>query len=110
MLLFWLFNIVNAEMPDFSKYVIVGFTSFTDFGMQDVNDSLCIECGTCEKICPYGAITMDPKPVFDHDICNGCWACYNHCNQKAIFTEKLSGEFQYPKPEKQLVDKLEISY
>ncbi len=77
-----------------------------DFGIQNVNEKLCNECGVCMKGCPYEAITMNPKPIFDHDICAGCWYCYNHCKQKAIFTPKFSGDFQYPKTGETLRKKL----
>ena len=30
---------------------------------KSVDESLCIECGVCEKRCPYGAIKLAPKPV-----------------------------------------------
>ncbi len=77
-----------------------------DFGIQQVNDQLCIECGTCQKGCPYEAVKLDPKPVFNHSRCYGCWYCYNHCQKKAIFTIKFKGEYQYPKPPPDLVARL----
>lgn len=77
-----------------------------DFGIQQVNGELCIECGTCERGCPYEAIQLDPKPVFDHSKCYGCWYCYNHCPRKAIFTETFKGEFQYPHPPPELAERL----
>lgn len=80
--------------------------SKSDFGRQKVNPDLCTECKVCMKGCPYGAITMNPKPVFDHTKCFGCWYCYNHCKDKAIYTDKFKGEYQYPKPGKELVEKL----
>lgn len=79
-----------------------------DFGEQNVEDTLCKECGTCKKVCPYGAIELTPNPVFDHNKCCGCWACYNHCPEKAIYTKKFNGEGQYPRPNKELVNKLEL--
>lgn len=77
-----------------------------DFGIQKLNEELCIECGVCMRGCPYEAITMNPKPVVDHDVCAGCWYCYNHCKQKAIFTKKLTGDYQYPKPNENVKSKL----
>ena len=77
-----------------------------DFGIQDVRKDLCTECGLCKKVCPYEAVTLSPKPLFDHEKCWGCWACYNHCPQKAICTPKFNGEFQYAKPVQELADKL----
>jgi len=80
-----------------------------DFGIQNVNPKLCTECSVCMNGCPYEAITMNPKPVFNHDICAGCWYCYNHCKQKAIHTPKFSGDYQYAKPNDELRSKLEIT-
>lgn len=77
-----------------------------DMGEKFVDESLCIECGTCKKSCPYAAIELDPKPVFDMTKCYGCWACYNHCPQKAIYTKKFRGVAHYPKPNEQLKEKL----
>ncbi len=77
-----------------------------DFGEQNVNIDLCKECGTCQKLCPYNAIELSPNPVFDHRKCYGCWSCYNHCPEKAIYTPKFKGEWQYPKPSKELANKL----
>lgn len=79
-----------------------------EFGIQNVNEELCTECSVCMKGCPYGAITMEPKPVFNHDICAGCWYCYNHCKQKAIYIPKFNGDYQYPKPNDNIKSKLTI--
>ena len=79
-----------------------------DFGEQSVDIELCTECGTCQKLCPYGAIELAPKPVFDHAKCYGCWSCYNHCPEKAIYTKKFKGKGQYPKPSNELKSKLAL--
>ncbi len=78
----------------------------SDFGIQNVNAALCNECGVCAKGCPYEAIALDPKPVFDHEKCRGCWYCYNHCKPKAIYTKKFKGDFQYPRPSDEMRRKL----
>jgi len=75
-------------------------------GEKFVDESLCTECGICEKTCPYRAIKLNPKPIFDMDKCYGCWACYNHCPTKAIYTKKFRGVGHYPKPIKQFKEKL----
>ncbi len=47
--------------------------------------ALCISCGSCEKICPAGAITMhQKKPKFDYGKCIRCYCCHEICPQKAI--------------------------
>lgn len=77
-----------------------------DLGEQKVDETLCTECGLCQKFCPYEAIQLAPKPVFDHEKCYGCWACYNHCPEKAIYTKKYKGAGQYAKPNEALLKKL----
>jgi ferredoxin len=77
-----------------------------DMGEILVDEMLCVECGTCERQCPYGAIRLDPKPVFDLSKCYGCWRCYNRCPEQAIYTAKLRGKAHYPKPSEGLVRKL----
>ncbi|MDY7078617.1 MAG: EFR1 family ferrodoxin [Chloroflexota bacterium] len=79
-----------------------------DMGEKYVDESLCQECGICEKQCPYQAIHLGPKPVFDMSKCYGCWRCYNLCPERAIYTEKFRGEPYYPKPNDQLKRKLRV--
>lgn len=75
-------------------------------GDKYVDETLCTECGICAAVCPNGAIELDPKPLFDMEKCSGCWACYNHCPIKAVYTRKLRGVHHYPKPNNQLREKL----
>ncbi len=51
-------------------------------------DGKCNRCGTCEKICPRGNISLDGgKPVWNHD-CEFCFACLQWCPQEAIQYQK----------------------
>lgn len=44
----------------------------------------CTACGTCEKLCPYGAITIkNGEPIID-EHCMGCSWCMGHCPQDAV--------------------------
>ncbi|MFC2094829.1 EFR1 family ferrodoxin [Candidatus Bipolaricaulota bacterium] len=71
-----------------------------------VDANACTTCGVCHDRCPYGAIELNPKPVFNRAKCYGCWACYNHCPTQAIFTNKIRGIAQYARPNAQLRTKL----
>ena len=59
-------------------------------------NSKCISCGTCENVCPVGAITMDedesnndkPEPEIDFNKCTYCRACANNCPVDAITIDK----------------------
>ncbi|MBU0455905.1 MAG: EFR1 family ferrodoxin, partial [Gammaproteobacteria bacterium] len=96
-------GLLNSLLPMFSRT-----KARKDMGEKYIDDALCTECGTCEKICPYGAIKLNPKPIFDMNKCYGCWACYNHCPNKAIYTKKYRGIGHYPKPNSQLTEKLKV--
>lgn len=70
-------------------------TARNDMGEKRVDAEKCTECGTCAKACPYGAIALEPKPVFDQGRCYGCWRCYNRCPERAISTKRLRGKPRY---------------
>lgn len=93
-------GLLNSILPARSRT-----TARQDMGAKYVDESLCSECGTCEKGCPYGAIRLDPRPIFEMSKCYGCWRCYNRCPEHAIYTEKYRGPY-YPKPNDQLEQKL----
>jgi len=109
----------QPELSDAGKRVRISFlnslmpsrprtTARKDMGDKFVDEALCTECGICEKGCPYGAIRLDPRPVFDMNRCYGCWSCYNHCPEKAIYTKKFRGKGHYPRPSKLLKEKLRV--
>ena len=77
-----------------------------EMGEKFVDRDLCTKCGTCKSVCGYSAIELSPYPVFDQKKCYGCWACYNKCPQKAIYTKKFRGKWHYPKPNEELEKKL----
>ena len=79
-----------------------------DMGEKFIDDTICKACGVCEKRCPYHAISLAPKPVFDMRKCYGCWACYNHCPNHAIYTHKYRGIGYYPRPLEELRRKLDV--
>ncbi|MBW2121364.1 MAG: RnfABCDGE type electron transport complex subunit B [Deltaproteobacteria bacterium] len=41
----------------------------------------CLGLGTCERVCPFGAIHMDEDglPVIDRETCTGCGVCVKNC-------------------------------
>ena len=79
-----------------------------NMGKKYIDEALCNECGICQKACPYKAVNLEPKPVFNEDRCYGCWACFNRCPTKAIYTSKMHGKGHYPKPNAQLQRKLGV--
>jgi len=50
-----------------------------------VNTDLCIGCGLCEEICPYGAHKVEEgKSKTVEALCRGCGACAAECPRRAI--------------------------
>ncbi len=77
-------------------------------GKLKVDTALCSGCGVCVKVCPYGAVSQKSYPIVEQNKCWGCWKCYNHCPQKAIYTDRIKSDFQYHGPDNELSEKLKL--
>ncbi|MFQ6080879.1 MAG: CoB--CoM heterodisulfide reductase iron-sulfur subunit A family protein [Candidatus Bathyarchaeia archaeon] len=50
-----------------------------------VDEDLCIGCGLCEELCPYGAPKIEEgKSKVIEALCRGCGACAAECPRRAI--------------------------
>jgi len=51
-----------------------------------VDKLICVGCGACVQICPYGAIKIgkDGKSSIDQKKCQKCGKCKEICPLKAI--------------------------
>ncbi|MCQ1536072.1 (4Fe-4S)-binding protein [Methanosarcina sp. KYL-1] len=49
----------------------------------------CKACGTCEEVCPKGAISKGDIYKIDGSVCQECGRCYENCPNEAI--EPASG-------------------
>lgn len=70
------FTILSWIFPYINRFYSVDFYS----------DSNCVGCGTCEKVCLSGKISMNnEKPVWQQEVrCFSCNACLNYCPNQAI--------------------------
>jgi heterodisulfide reductase subunit A len=63
--------------------------------VSKVNEDLCSGCGTCESVCTFSAIEIQPRPddptrsvaVVNKALCKGCGACAGACPSGAIDQE-----------------------
>jgi len=59
-----------------------------------VDEDLCIGCGLCEEICPYGAPKIENgKSKIREILCRGCGSCAAECPRRAI-TMRHFGDHQ----------------
>lgn len=57
-------------------------------GKPSVDQSGCIGCGACSRICAHGApIITDGKAKIDHEKCVGCGRCLAMCPKDVIATD-----------------------
>jgi ferredoxin len=49
-----------------------------------VDADKCVACGTCEEVCPVGAISVEDIARVDPAICLGCGLCVDECTQGAL--------------------------
>lgn len=54
--------------------------------LSNINEDLCIGCGTCVEKCPVDAIELnsDDKAERNVDWCIGCGICAHFCPESAI--------------------------
>jgi len=83
-----------ASVDDFRGCVVDQFSYVRDYPrekwMSQISPILpefqldkCTGCGLCEKVCPYGAISMkDGLPQADDKVCMGCGWCMGQCPAK----------------------------
>ena len=50
---------------------------------KTIDEERCTQCGTCETVCPIGAVALDPGPIFNAR-CFDCFKCVRECPEDAI--------------------------
>jgi heterodisulfide reductase subunit A len=50
-----------------------------------INEGICVGCGTCEEVCPFGAVSLESGVMRVNEvICKGCGSCGSACPSGAI--------------------------
>jgi len=59
-----------------------------------VDEDKCTGCGTCEEMCPYGAIVLNEEGIAQvvAAACKGCGACGSVCPEHAITMQSYTDE------------------
>ncbi len=52
--------------------------------VAQVDESYCASCGSCEDVCPFGAIQVNGRAEVDWEKCMGCGVCEGQCPNDAI--------------------------
>ncbi|MHB8841546.1 MAG: ATP-binding protein [Candidatus Aquicultor sp.] len=73
---------MQSFMRDVPRLVHSGYRPQVDY-------SVCVGCGTCAGVCPFGAVIVGENgtAVVDDDACMGCALCVSHCTEGAIALE-----------------------
>jgi ferredoxin/flavodoxin len=50
---------------------------------KTIDEKKCTQCAICKQVCPVGAVTLDPGPVFS-GRCFDCFSCIRECPEDAI--------------------------
>jgi len=58
-----------------------------------VDSYKCVGCGTCQEVCPAGAISVDEIARVDPKRCIGCGRCVDQCPQGALALHLLNAGY-----------------
>ena len=79
-------SIISGEAAAGRASILMGNRKVkTDAITAVVNEDLCVGCGLCEEICPYGAPKIENgKSKIREILCRGCGTCGAECPSQAI--------------------------
>ena len=76
---------IEARLRSFEKRIRDVEHGLTPSVLKAIVDpDKCISCGTCQGLCPTGAISMGHVARVDPLACKGCGLCVEECPQWAI--------------------------
>lgn len=68
-----------------------GWVAVTQPKVPAIDEETCTGCGTCEKVCAYGAMHVNGKARVTARDCIGCGLCASACPASAISLEYYRG-------------------
>ena len=81
-------HIAEPEMGMFNKEMLKGMQdqhfSMTAERLVELKKDRCVECMTCEKVCPHKNFRLGAGGVEFSGDCEYCLACVQNCPQKAL--------------------------
>lgn len=80
----------RAALPNFPREETAGGLDFSFTPFQADGTKHCISCRRCERVCCYGARTLDfPEMRLDRDRCRSCGLCTDVCPTGALTASPL---------------------
>jgi len=52
--------------------------------VAEVDQKLCVECGECAEVCPFGALSVNGDSTVVWEKCMGCGVCTSKCATEAV--------------------------
>jgi Pyruvate/2-oxoacid:ferredoxin oxidoreductase delta subunit len=96
----WMDKKGYTSIKEFQNCVVKDFMYLRDWPREDpmavdtpviprFDPETCTHCGTCARLCPYGALaggnkTTDSLPVLTREFYMGCGWCASHCPSESI--------------------------
>jgi ferredoxin len=79
-------NCVSLQATRFAKKFDASWSMAAESGYSvHHDDAKCKKHGTCERICQFGAVTVnDGTRTYDKNACMGCELCVEHCPEQAL--------------------------
>jgi len=112
----WYFSKKNSVTGVFERVFVKGH-DFARNVSKIADSGLCMGCGTCESVCPVGAIRIrkDERrgiylPVMDLNRCKQCELCLKVCPGASVNIMQLAEEFLDGRSKDKNIGKFEICY
>lgn len=87
----------HIALREFFSILPLAWLTKLFIGKHEIDREKCINCGTCEKVCPSGSISPSFTEV-KRDDCLLCFGCFNNCPEQAVIMT-LGGKSIYNFPE-----------